>query len=441
MFLLAASYYFYLNWQPIYGVLLVLTSVSTYICSLWMNRDNQSAKRRKAICSLGCIIPLAILGLFKYYNFITSSITEALSFLGLHATMPQMEFLMPIGISFYTFTVVGYLIDIYRRDYEPERNFFLLALFIGFFAQIASGPIPRGKQLLPQLKRPDNLNYDNVMGGFRAMLWGFFMKLCVANRVSIYVDAVYGNMSHHNGTTLLLASILYTIQIYCDFAGYSLIAIGAAKMLGLKLMDNFRRPYFATSIKDFWGRWHISLSTWFRDYVYIPLGGNRVSKSRNVFNLIVTFLVSGLWHGAAWNFILWGGLHGAGQSVEKVMNKKNKGHKVSLLPFAIFQIMLVFVIVNFLWVFFRLQSVGEIQSYFAKVFTDFGTPFFHISLAAGLLCVLILLIKDAVDEFFPQINVMNNNNLVISNCATGVLVALIMLLAVFDSSSFIYFQF
>lgn len=406
-----------------------------------MAKSNKTTRYRKIVCTVGCVIPLAILGLFKYYNFITSVITNLLSYVGLHFEMPQLEFLMPIGISFYTFTAVGYLIDIYRRKYKVEKNFLILSLFIGFFAQIASGPIPRGGQLIPQLRQPDNLSYDNVVSGLRTMLWGFFMKLCVANRVAIYVDAIYGNMSHHNGTSLILASVLYTLQIYCDFAGYSLIAIGTARMLGIKLMENFRRPYFATSIKDFWGRWHISLSTWFRDYVYIPLGGNRVSKSRNVFNLITTFLVSGLWHGAAWNFILWGGLHGAVQSIEKLSPKRDDRQKSQLVIWFFFQIVLVFIVVNFLWVFFRLDSMNDIKLFFFKAFTSFGSPFFHISLVAGGISIMILLLKDLVDEFFPSFSLLNNRNFLVSNCSTGVLVAIIFLLGVFDSSSFIYFQF
>lgn len=440
IFLLAASYFFYFNWKPIYALLLIATTGTTYICSRLLTRENKSEKYRKIVCWSGCLFPLCSLILFKYYNFINSSITATLSYLGITLEMPQLEFLMPLGISFYTFTVIGFLIDIYRRSYSPERNFGKLALFISFFAQIASGPIPRGNQLIPQLSAPQNLSYDNVIGGLRAMLWGFFMKLCIANRVAIYVDVIYNNMEHHNGITLFLASVLYTIQIYCDFAGYSLVAIGAAKMLGIKLMDNFRRPYFSTSIKEFWSRWHISLSTWFRDYVYIPLGGNRVSKSRNIFNLVSTFLVSGLWHGAAWNFILWGGMHGVGQSVEKVAHK-SKTIKNKNVIIAFITTVTVFIFINFLWVFFRLNSMDEISLFCKKIVTEFGTPFYHISLVSGGIAILILFIKDFTDEFFPKVKLLNSDNLVVSNVTTGFLLATILLLAVFDSSSFIYFQF
>lgn len=323
IFLLAASYYFYLNWQPIYAILLIVTTLITYFMALKMDESNQSDAKRKVFCWVGCVLPLGALAVFKYYAFVTDNITALLQTLHIKITLPEMKLLLPIGISFYTFSAIGYLIDIYQRKYKPERNIGIFALFIAFFAQITSGPIPRGNQLIPQLRKPDNLSYENVMQGFRTMLWGFFLKLCVADRLSVYVDTIYGNIGGHNGGSILFASILYTIQIYCDFAGYSFIAIGAARMLGLRLMDNFRRPYLASNVKDFWGRWHISLSTWFRDYVYIPLGGNRVSKTRHKLNLLITFLVSGLWHGAAWNFILWGGLHGAGQIAEKSNTRFN----------------------------------------------------------------------------------------------------------------------
>lgn len=326
IFLLAASYYFYLNWQPIYAILLFVTTCITYTSALLISKQRISTSWRKLICSGGCILPLGALAIFKYYGFISDNISALLQSIHLKVTLPQMQLLLPIGISFYTFSAVGYIIDIYKQKYSPEKNFGILALFIAFFAQIASGPIPRGNQLIPQLRAPENLSYDNVMHGFRAMLWGFFLKLCVADRLSLYVDTIFGNIPAHNGGSILFASILYTIQIYCDFAGYSFIAIGASRMLGIRLMDNFRRPYLATSVKDFWGRWHISLSSWFRDYVYIPLGGNRVSKTRHKLNLLITFLVSGIWHGAAWNFLLWGGLHGVGQIVEK------SGSKLKLYP-------------------------------------------------------------------------------------------------------------
>ena len=217
--------------------------------------------------------------------------------------MSDFELFLPIGISFYTFMAVGYVGDAYKGKVPVEKNLLNFALFIGFFPQIASGPIGRANQLIPQLKEKQPLLYKNLSAGVKMMLWGFFMKLVVGDRTGIYVDTVFGNYMHHNGVSLMLATFMYTIQIYCDFAGYSLIAIGAARTMGIELMENFRRPYFATSIADFWRKWHISLSTWFRDYVYFPCGGSRCSKPKMYRNLMITFLVSGLWHGAAYNFI------------------------------------------------------------------------------------------------------------------------------------------
>lgn len=434
-FLLAASYYFYLNWQPIYAVLLITTTGITYITAKLLNRSYQNRASRKLICWTGCILPLGALAIFKYYGFVTDNISALLETLDIKIVLPKMQLLLPIGISFYTFSAIGYLIDIYRRKYKPERNFGIFCLFIAFFAQITSGPIPRGDQLLPQLKMPDNLNYDNVMRGFRTMLWGFFMKLCVADRITVYVDTIYGNIEAHNGGSILLASILYTIQIYCDFAGYSFIAIGAARMLGLRLIDNFRRPYLAKNIKDFWGRWHISLSTWFRDYVYIPLGGNRVSKTRHKLNLMLTFLVSGLWHGAAWNYILWGGLHGTGQIAEKL------GAKLKLSPPPIVKICLTFVFVSICWMFFRLSSVDEVFHGLGKILFDFGVPFIDSVLFYGLITLLIVITKDVIDEYFPNMKIMNSNNFWISNISTGLFAAIIVLFGSFGAGSFIYFQF
>jgi D-alanyl-lipoteichoic acid acyltransferase DltB (MBOAT superfamily) len=225
---------------------------------------------------------------------------------GYAISVPEFHLLLPVGISFYTFMAVGYMVDIYKGKYLPESNLLDYSLFIGFFPQIASGPIGRGNQLIPQFKVKQKLLYDNISDGMKMVIWGFFMKLVVGDRAGIYVDTVFGNYAYHNGVSLMIATFMYTIQIYCDFAGYSLIAIGVAKTMGYNLMENFRRPYFAVSVADFWRRWHISLSTWFRDYVYIPCGGSRVGKIKLYRNLLITFLVSGLWHGAAYNFVLWG---------------------------------------------------------------------------------------------------------------------------------------
>ena len=309
-FLLIASYYFYMNWNPVYALLILSSTVLTYFCGLLVQANFNEIKRKKLFLTLSLVINFSILFIFKYYNFINESVWGIMSTMGLRWDVPNLDLLLPVGISFYTFQAVGYTIDVYRGTIQAERKFSTYALFVSFFPQLVAGPIERAKNLLPQFHKEHSFKYDNFVSGFKLMLWGYFMKLCVADRLGEYVDAVYNNVDAHNGTSFLIATILFTFQIYCDFGGYSNIAIGVAKILDYDLMVNFRRPYFSESVKDFWRRWHISLSSWFSDYVYIPLGGSRVKYARHLLNLLITFLVSGLWHGANWTFVFWGSLHG-----------------------------------------------------------------------------------------------------------------------------------
>ena len=320
-FLLIASYYFYMNWNPVYALLILTSTVLTYFCGLLVAANFNRIKRKKLFLTLSLVINFSILFVFKYYNFINESIWDIMSILGLRWNVPNIDLLLPVGISFYTFQAVGYTIDVYRGTIKAEREFGTYALFVSFFPQLVAGPIERAKNLLPQFHREHSFKYENLVPGFKLMLWGFFMKLCVADRLGEYVDAVYNNVDAHNGSSLLIATILFTFQIYCDFGGYSNIAIGVAKILDYDLMVNFRRPYFSESVKDFWRRWHISLSSWFSDYVYIPLGGSRVRYVRHLFNLLVTFLVSGIWHGANWTFVMWGALHGCFLIIHNVFKR------------------------------------------------------------------------------------------------------------------------
>lgn len=301
VFLLGASYYFYACFNVAMLSVLLFETALAY----WYGLAKNKTKTNLTSTIIFLLLPLLC---FKYLNFLMDIVGDVLALSGALVEMPSFELLLPIGISFYTFMAVGYVVDVYKGKIEAEKKLLDFALFVGFFPQIASGPIGRAGQLIPQLKERKPLLYANFTAGAKMMLWGFFMKLVVGDRAGIYVDTVFGNYAHHNGSSLLLATFMYTIQIYCDFAGYSLIAIGSAKMMGIELMENFRRPYFATSVADFWRKWHISLSTWFRDYVYFPCGGSRCSTLKTYRNLMITFLVSGLWHGAAYNFILWGGI-------------------------------------------------------------------------------------------------------------------------------------
>ena len=323
-FLLLASYFFYMNWKPIYAVLILTSTVLTYVCGLLLEKYAPNKKKQKGFLITSLILNFGILFVFKYFNFINESVFSALSCVGLRWTVPNLDILLPVGISFYTFQAVGYSIDVYRGTIKAERNFLTYALFVSFFPQLVAGPIERAKNLLPQFHEEHKFNPDDVIEGFKLMLWGYFMKLCIADAISGYVNAVFRNVANHNGASMLLATIYFTFQVYCDFAGYSQIAIGAARVMGYRLMQNFRQPYLSSSIKEFWRRWHISLSSWFMDYLYIPMGGNRVKYGRHLLNLMITFLISGLWHGANWTFVLWGALHGSYLILENVILKSIK---------------------------------------------------------------------------------------------------------------------
>lgn len=304
--LLIASYYFYMSWNAKYVFLILFTTGITYFCGIALEK-NKDKGRKKLILAITLIACLGVLALFKYGNFILDSVAAVLSIFSIKIHPMTLRLLLPVGISFYTFQTLSYVIDVYRGDIEAERHFGYYATFISFFPQLVAGPIERSSNLLPQIKKERIFSYDSGKEGLLLMAWGFFKKIVIADTLAIYSDKIFNDVMSYTGFSLIVAIFFFTIQIYCDFSGYSDIAIGTAKLFGIKLMDNFRSPYFSSSIKEFWSRWHISLSTWLRDYVYIPLGGNRVSKLRHKLNLLITFLISGLWHGANWTFVVWGG--------------------------------------------------------------------------------------------------------------------------------------
>ena len=381
---------------------------------------------------------------FKYFSFINEQVYIILSVLGLRYDLQGLNWAIPIGISFFTFQALGYLFDVYYKKIEVEKDFLTYALFISFFPSILSGPINKASLVIPQLKslRP-YFDYAKAVGGLKMLLWGMFMKVVVADRVALYVDTVIPNYMNYIGVTCFVASIFYTIQIYADFAGYSLMAIGVGKVLGFELTENFRRPYFAVSVTDFWHRWHISLSTWLKDYVYIPLGGSRCSKIRNYWNIFVTFLVSGIWHGANWTFIVWGIWHGMFQIVEKVIGQQKCeygwfGKTVKII--------ITFLLVNFAWLFFRMPSLGDACSVISHIFD------FHHSLALEitskhiffmmLMGTIILFVKDWTDEFMPnKIILFENKKRIVRWSAYFFVILLIMLTGVFDAGQFIYANF
>lgn len=351
-----------------------------------------------------------------------------------------LNWAVPVGLSFFTFQAVGYLWDVYYKKIKAEHNILDYMLFVAFFPQILSGPISKAQSLLPQIKSNRNFNYEKAAQGLKWLLWGFFLKTVVADRLGIYVDTVYSNYQYYSGITCFVTSILYSFQIYGDFAGYSLMAIGVGRLLGFDLINNFSRPYLSTSITEFWHRWHISLSTWLKDYIYIPLGGSRCSKLRSYYNIVITFLVSGIWHGANWTFIIWGLIHGFIQLVEKMLNIQKCDNK-GLIRAG--RILLTFLIVNFAWIFFRMPTIDSGFGVYKKIFTEFGGGLFldvpNLSMAAFAL--LILFIKEFIDEFYPGISFLNNKNAVVRWITYISITSIIILLGVFDSTQFIYVNF
>ncbi|MCW3786638.1 MBOAT family O-acyltransferase [Plebeiibacterium sediminum] len=438
VFLLLASYFFYMNWEPIYAILIFLSTFITYLCAFKLDKV-KDIKVRKVLLIASIILNFGILFLFKYYNFLTDSLFNFLNYFNIRVRFPEFKLLLPVGISFYTFQAVGYSIDVYYNKLKHENNFGKYALFVSFFPQLVAGPIERATNLLPQFSKEIVFNYAKAIEGTKLIIWGYFMKVVVADRLSIYVDSVYNNINMHNSPTLIIATIFFAFQIYCDFGGYSNIAIGCAKILGFDLMTNFCRPYFAKNCPDFWHRWHISLSTWFKDYVYIPLGGNRVSKKQKYLNLIITFLVSGLWHGANWTFVIWGGLNGIFQVVYSIF--KPFRIKLSNRFTNLIQIISTFILIDFTWIFFRANNSADAIKVIQNIFTKHGPLFFGDNkvFIYGFIGLIILIIKDIYDEC--SFTLTFENNKIIKYTWYATLTILILMIGVFDGGQFIYFQF
>ena len=372
--LFIASYTFYMFWNPKYAFLMGISTVVTFLSGVLIEK----LKYKRIVVAFSFIINLAILIFFKYCDFLLQNINMILSALNIQLINKPFDVILPVGISFYTFQALSYTIDVYRGDIKPEKNIIEYALFVSFFPQLVAGPIERSKNLLIQVENLDKIkrfDYDRITEGLLLMLFGYFQKMVIADRAAILVDTVFNSYYEYNSMALILAAVFFAVQIYCDFASYSLIAIGTAKVMGINLMENFNTPYFARSVKEFWSRWHISLSTWFRDYLYIPLGGNRCSKVRKSFNILVTFLVSGLWHGANFTFIAWGAIHGIFHIIEeqlkpikeKYLNKFNI--KTNAFSFIMLEIIITFIIVDLAWIFFRAETIHDALLYIKRIFT------------------------------------------------------------------------
>ncbi len=357
--LLLVSYYFYMAASPRYVLLLLCTSFLIWASSLVLEKaDREDRAFRKGILIATLLICFGLLIFFKYYNFAVNSIVGLMNAFSMNIEPHLLNLLMPVGISFYTFQSVSYLVDVYSGKSAAQKSFARFALYVSFFPQIIAGPIGRTNELMPQLECRKKFDYDLAASGLRMMLWGFFKKLVISDALGKYVDLIYGNVTYYFGMTFIMVSLMYTFQIYCDFSGYSDIAIGTARLFNIELMQNFKSPYFSRSVREFWSRWHISLSTWFRDYVYIPLGGSRKGSVRKNINLMVTMLVSGLWHGANWTFVLWGGLHGVYQVVEGLFRRQEDRPPVSSRV-SVLRGLLTFALVNLAWIFFRADSISD----------------------------------------------------------------------------------
>ncbi len=385
IWLLVTSYYFYMCWNAKYAILILFSTIVTYLTGILLEKckkspmDEAKRIRYKKLCVAGSmIINLAILFFFKYFNFAFYNLQQLFAHFHIVLNQPKFDVALPVGISFYTFQALGYTIDVYRDDIYAEKNFFRYALFVSFFPQLVAGPIERSKNLLHQLAKPNKVTFKDMRQGVLIMLWGYFLKVVLSDRISIFVDYVYGNYETKPGAYLIVATLLFAIQIYCDFAGYSIIAIGVAKMFGVNLMENFNAPYLSQSVAEFWRRWHISLSSWFRDYLYIPLGGNRKGKLRKYINIMITFGVSGLWHGASWSFVAWGLLNGLYQVIGALMapvrdkvvkifgfHRENFSHKL-------FKRAVTFILVDFAWIFFRADTFRQGLRIVKSMFTVYN---------------------------------------------------------------------
>ena len=440
--LITISYLLYINWDAAYSLILLgITLITFYGAKIISNTP--TIHKRHILIALFTTLAFLPLLIFKYYNFIITSVTQILTDIGFRFELPGLNWAIPIGISFFSFQAIGYLLDVYHNRIKAEHNIIDYTLFVSFFPQITSGPISKAEDLIPQLKNLKPFEYAKAASGLKFLLWGMFLKVVVADRLGIFVNAVYENYQFYSGIDCFIASVFYSIQIYGDFAGYSLMALGIAKCLGIDLINNFERPYLATSITSFWKRWHISLTQWLTRQIYIPLGGSRTSKIKTYRNILITFIVSGIWHGANWTFIIWGAFHGIIQIIEKALSIQKETHKNKLI--AIIRIIITFLLVNFAWIIFRIPSIDETWDIITKIFTSFsGDILANTNNSDKLLMltgILILLIKEITEEFFNGEKLWSRINFGGRFIIYTILFIMIISIGVLDSGQFIYVSF
>ena len=476
--LLLASCYFYISFTPYYILLLLSVVIVDYFMGIFIENSRKKGNiGPKIFLAIGIIFPLIILFIFKYFNFFNDAVKELSHLLHLNYSPKILNLILPIGISFYTFQSISYVIDVYRGTQKAEKHFGIFALFVAFFPQLVAGPIERPENMLHQFYEKQSYDYKRVTDGLKLMAWGFFKKLVIADRVAFVVNEVYNHPHDYWGIYFILATFFFAVQIYCDFSGYSDIAIGSAKVMGFKLMDNFKRPYFSQTMSEFWKRWHISLSTWFRDYLYIPLGGSRTAKWRWQYNLVITFLISGVWHGANWTFIFWGALHVLfiliGIWTGNIRKKIIQTIRLNKLPrtYTVIRISVIFLMVCFAWIFFRANSltdafyitqhlftgVGDLLSAIItldneriKTLTDiargntilgFSRETYRAEMTIALFSILLMGIFHFLQERGSIKEMLSKKPVLVRWSIYCILILSILFFGVFSSEQFIYFQF
>ena len=469
IWLLVCSYYFYMCWNAKYALLLLFSTAVTYVVSLLLEKIENSdyalekkIRRKKLTMVFGLAVNLVLLGYFKYFNFFTGTINKVLEKISMEMVIPQYDILLPVGISFFVFQALSYTIDVYRKEIYAEKNFFKYALFVSFFPQLVAGPIERSKNLLKQINEKHRLEYKAVWTGLLLLLWGFFLKLVLADRIAIVVNEIYGSPENYPGVYIVVATVLFAFQIYCDFNGYTMIARGAAGIMGFQLMENFDAPYYAGTVSEFWRRWHISLTSWFRDYLYIPLGGNRKGKIRKYLNILTVFGLSGLWHGASWTYVIWGLLNGFYQVVGDLLKPARDfvvekcGIKRELFSHKFLKWFTTFVFVDFAWLFFRAEGLGHAKLLIKQLFHfnpwilfdgslyQFGLAEKNFQFMIGMLLVLFAVDYckykklDIIEKIYKQ-------GVWLQAVVFAILFWVIIIFGIYgveyEASQFIYFQF
>ncbi|MDP4278820.1 MAG: MBOAT family O-acyltransferase, partial [Bacteroidota bacterium] len=453
LWLLLASCYFYMAFVPIYILILAFTIIVDFLAGIVI--EQSGGHRRKCFLAVSLIANIGVLAFFKYYNFLNNNLTVLLHDFQLANPVPALTLLLPIGLSFHTFQAMSYTIEVYRGNQKAERHPGIYALYVMFYPQLVAGPIERPQHLLKQFRETHTFDYDRVTSGLKLMAWGLFKKVVIADRLAILVDTVYDHPANYNSLSLIIATVFFSFQIYCDFSGYTDMAIGAARVMGFRLMQNFNAPYRAKNFQEFWQRWHISLSTWLRDYLYIPLGGNRVSNGRHKLNIAFVFLICGLWHGANWTFIVWGGLHGLYRIVEIVSAKQRKaiGRVLRFDKFPFIPVFITYCLASFAWIFFRADTlqqamfiirrmVGNIPDLFRSgqpVLEYMGLTRNNFLLSIAL--ILSLEVAQTLKQRGLLKRLLHEKPVIVRWSLYYCLLLAIIFLGVFESRQFIYFQF